>query len=603
MPLTDQEIQTKNSLADNQNPMGSNPNTLFANAQGTSNFSTMPTGLTKPLSPITPSNVTAPAAYNVNATLPIAPDNGSFLVNEAQTGSTNWLDNYNKAQEVANNSVGSSAQNNYDSVLNSYNDLLGLSTHQGADQLAAEQKTGVNDLNQQLAGLSGDIMSKTAAYNKSLADQAVEQQQMEAGAGARGLTTSMLLGQQGAVAKVRSAQNTAAAADIGIMQAQQLGLQGKAQAAQAAANRAVDLKYRDIESQIKVRQSQLEMVRGQLDKEDSKKAKLVDIQLQQQASEIADQKANDKEIQNMLIRASSQDVPQSILALAKKAKTPAEVAEALGVYSGDVLDRKLKLAQIDQARKRDTQMVDVNGQKMLIDTQTGKVVKNFGGGGGGAGANVKTSWHDLNGTPTLYNDVTGMPVIQNNGTGSTNVTKSSMDVKDTAGILTNIDSILNHKGLSGAVGANPIARISFDLNKFTNVRGNFIADVGVLTSQLTMDKLVNLKKAGGTLGALSDGERTLLANAATALNGLAKHVDDDPNKPVQYYNTSEANFKMLMGKIQNAYKTDFEKRNGITYDTAVDNANTFSAIQTSLGVNPSQPTFNSVTGEWTNPPQ
>lgn len=66
-------------------------------------------------------------------------------------------------------------------------------------------------------------------------------------------------------------------------------------------------------------------------------------------------------------------------------------------------------------------------------------------------------------------------------------------------------------------------------------RQGILADISQLTSQATMDTLLALKSAGGTLGALSDGERTMLENAATPLN---KYAVKDENGNVIGYNAT-----------------------------------------------------------------
>jgi len=87
-----------------------------------------------------------------------------------------------------------------------------------------------------------------------------------------------------------------------------------------------------------------------------------------------------------------------------------------------------------------------------------------------------------------------------------------------------IDSLIEGTNNSGAVGTNPLARTSLT-NWITGNRDNFIAGVEQLVSADTLDTLINLKKAGGTLGALSDGERGMLQSAASKIGTWRQEKD------------------------------------------------------------------------------
>ena len=125
--------------------------------------------------------------------------------------------------------------------------------------------------------------------------------------------------------------------------------------------------------------------------------------------------------------------------------------------------------------------------------------------------------------------------------------------KDT---ISQIDGLINSNGLGSAVGPNALARLS-PLEGFTNQSGNFVAGINQITSQLTLDKLVQAKSAGATFGALSDGERIVLAEAATKLNSFAKR-----NKEGQVigYDATEAQVKAELNKIKRLAEQDLKNR-------------------------------------------
>lgn len=108
------------------------------------------------------------------------------------------------------------------------------------------------------------------------------------------------------------------------------------------------------------------------------------------------------------------------------------------------------------------------------------------------------------------------------------------------------DNILNSPGLSGAVGPNWISRLG-PIASLTGATSNFIASVEQLTNQQTLNSLLALKQAGGTLGALNESELILLQNAASKINNWAKK---DENGRVVAYQASEKDFRNEINRIK-----------------------------------------------------
>lgn len=111
--------------------------------------------------------------------------------------------------------------------------------------------------------------------------------------------------------------------------------------------------------------------------------------------------------------------------------------------------------------------------------------------------------------------------------------------------ISQITKLLNHGSLQAAVGPSllkPFARAGFQ----GGGKGDFIAGVKLLTSGGTLQTLLDLKQAGGTLGALSDGERQMLEQAFSKISTW--EVKDEG--VVVGYNTTEANFKKELDRIK-----------------------------------------------------
>jgi len=123
-----------------------------------------------------------------------------------------------------------------------------------------------------------------------------------------------------------------------------------------------------------------------------------------------------------------------------------------------------------------------------------------------------------------------------------------------------IDSLLGSKGLNSAIGPTWLSRIGF-LDTPTGVKQEFIAGVQQLLSQDTIQTLLDLKKAGGTLGALSDQERILLQSAASKIGTWAVH---NKKGEVTGYNVSEKAFKDELAKVKEMANNAIKKAGGGT---------------------------------------
>lgn len=205
------------------------------------------------------------------------------------------------------------------------------------------------------------------------------------------------------------------------------------------------------------------------------------------------------------------------------------------------LDLKLKQEQIASAQRANrpqpkdipTSIVDVNGKKILINSQTGETIKEIGGG-------------DTASTP-----------------------QQQAYAKDKIDSITNL---LKSSGLNSSVGPNFLSRSTnfltsgFGLDTKTGAKTKFIGDVQKIASQLTLDALINAKAQGATFGALSEGELNLLKNSGTAINSWAQK---DKSGNVTSYNVSEKDFKAELDKINSFAKKDYILKGGNPEDIGV----------------------------------
>jgi len=130
------------------------------------------------------------------------------------------------------------------------------------------------------------------------------------------------------------------------------------------------------------------------------------------------------------------------------------------------------------------------------------------------------------------------------GTSASNL-EATMAFQDKLGLIDEIED--NKKGLLGSVGTYALKRwspVTIDKSE----RMAFKASVHRLTDKETLDALLNLKKAGGTLGALSDTERLMLQNSATKLKDW--EIKDDKGNGIGRWEVSREIFMEEVNRIK-----------------------------------------------------
>ncbi len=177
----------------------------------------------------------------------------------------------------------SEGQTTYDALMKEVTGMMGEAGGRGAAQLEAEAAGGVPGLKTSLANINAEMLRKIAEY-KSLSTQ-IE---------GKPITMQSIVGAQAQVQKVM-------ASDIGLLQAQALGLQGQLSAAQDTADKSVNLKYQDTQDAINIRLQQLQLLEGQLSKNEQIRADAIKLYLQDSQQQLADQKAAEKQKNSTLL--------------------------------------------------------------------------------------------------------------------------------------------------------------------------------------------------------------------------------------------------------------------------------------------------------------
>ena len=204
----------------------------------------------------------------------------------------------------------------------------------------------------------------------------------------------------------------------------------------------------------------------------------------------------------------------------------------------------------------------------------GNVVARGGLAGGTGGESAVSpqaqAWADLISQGRA--DISNVPNDMRDAVASVLATKpqgTPAQIDDLKTKISDIEMIMNHPGLDSRVGPNALARGAFAVQDRFGAGDDFAGSVQQLVSQETIDTLLNLKKEGGTLGALSDEERKMLERAATKISGW--EVKDANGFGTGRWDIDEENFKKELTRIQDLTRTALEQAGGTDesrlYDT------------------------------------
>ena len=201
-------------------------------------------------------------------------------------------------------------------------------------------------------------------------------------------------------------------------------------------------------------------------------------------------------------------------------------------------DLAIKARQLAKLREplvatRQTDVIDINGEKQLIDTQTGEIIATFG---------LETSVDEI----TMAKD---------------------------AMFVNTLDSLKDHPGLNTSVGPTALTRIA-GIDAFGN-KDDFIGSVENVVRTLTLNTFAEAKEKGMTFGAMSQGEWDILSESASKI--AQWRVYDKEGVPgfrrttenVAGYDIDETNFKKELDVLSNFGKMDALRKGAKPEDIGV----------------------------------
>lgn len=249
-------------------------------------------------------------------------------------------------------------------LIDRYNELLPQTAGRQQALIQEQQKQGAPELQKQLQNLRGQLdmgLAEAAILSQEEQRQSAE---LEANAGKiGGITTGVLTGQQLANARLFEARKASKSAENALTAARANAVAGNLQVALKLADSAVEAKFAPIEDELRIRQAQLDAIKPLIERQRDREGKAFQVRLQErqrqiedERQKIADEKAQQKAISEMIVNASSQGAPADLVDKASNAKNSIEAAKILGKFSGDYLKYELLKEQIlTQAEQRKTE--------------------------------------------------------------------------------------------------------------------------------------------------------------------------------------------------------------------------------------------------------
>lgn len=256
---------------------------------------------------------------------------------------------YNAADEIirASQVEDTAAQKTATDLSTSIFNLVPKLQGESATRTEEFAKAGVGNLKQELQSINSQILKKQAEIAQDDVKLVATMRSEER----RDTLLPFAQSNQAKLAGDAAIMRALKTSEIGVLNATAIAKQGDIELAKETAEEAVAAKYAPYKELIGLYQAQLTALAPILTKDEKKQATEQTIRSNVALKEIEQKQKNDSDIATMIINATAQQAPASVITKAKNAAKTGDkvaVAEALGVYSGDALDRAIKLKTLDK---------------------------------------------------------------------------------------------------------------------------------------------------------------------------------------------------------------------------------------------------------------
>lgn len=502
------------------------------------------------LTPTTPLATTPPPTTNVNANSLIQTNPISLPNTPVTTVPTVPISAADRILNQINLNEQTNAQKAQENIIGKKLEALAGLTGESAALVAEQEKAGVNRLKTELQNINTQILTKQAEIQQ---DDISLISKMRAEERRDTLLPFAQIGQakiQGDAAIYRALKQS----EIGVLNATAIAKQGDIQLAKETAQEAVDIKYAPYKEQIKQYDAVLEAIAPLLSRDEKIQATKQQIRGQVAMKEIDREAANEKQLNDMLIQASSQNAPASLLSKAKLAKTPSEAAMILGQYAGDYY----------AIEKTKTEISKLKAEAYKLSNPTGN-------GNGIPAKSSAQAWLDqYNAGSMSLEDI--YTKIGNSKTAE--VTKNqlakliaaqggkrvlSMDDAQVSSIneqIKNIDDLVN--GSVGSIVGFVQGGLGISPDSLNTGKQDALAIASNLVANQTLQSLADAKAKGVTFGALSEAELNAVASAASRV--ASKAIVDKETGKIKGFTGSEKEFIKDLNNIKTGLQKSVVKK-------------------------------------------
>ncbi len=365
------------------------------------------------------------------------------------------------------------------------------------DRLLEERDEELGTQEQDLANLRNEIVGLSSEFDQLIGSQE-----------GRGRTKIFVSGKQAQIARQK-------AVVIGGKASLLLAMQGNIAASRAKAQETVDLEFAELEQSIANTRELLALNEPEFTAAQNREAARVKAELDKEAALIQDAKDEKNNIFDLAISAAENGADQETMNAIINSKTLAEAMANSGSFlappaSNEPLTKTVgdTLLQYNPLTNTWSEVFKAPEESEIVKINGVDYIK-------------KT---DANGNPVLTKiEVPPTPVDES--------TITALDIQ-----INLINDILDSSGLNSAVGANAAAR--FAVADAFGAKTDAINSIKSLISNETLNKLIAVKAAGATFGALSDRELDVIASAGSTIGASA--VTDDNGNIVGYQMTQDA---------------------------------------------------------------
>lgn len=303
---------------------------------------------------------------------------------------------------------------------------------ESAERTRQLQAAGVSDLRKGLQAINTKILGLNAEIQQSDTQLIANQRAEEV----RDTLLPFARSSQAKLAGDAAILRALKTSEVGVLTAQALAKQGDIGLAIDEANSAVDAKYAPYKEAISVWEAQLKALEPTLTAQEKKQSAALKRKNTLADREVDRQIANEKEVRTLSLEAAGLGAPDSVLS--NLSDDPAEAIAALAPFFAQ---KNNEITKLD------------NGDTVVIDKLTGRVIRNIGGAETPAGSQgfalTKETIDSIHGGDLVS---ALSDIVSNSGF------KNSQSLNDVIGVVASAQQLANNSIDGSFPGLNPLVR-------------------------------------------------------------------------------------------------------------------------------------------------